>query len=87
MKAVYPEYQDAKPKPSASEREEGWVNFRNTSGMIFKMPEGAEAAGLEPGGQTPCRSAVQVPTCLCIFRRKAQCLVTASWAFYSPVPV
>ncbi len=50
MKAVYPEYQDAKPKPSTAEREEGWVNFRNTSGMIFKMPEGAEVAGFEPGG-------------------------------------
>jgi len=51
MKAVYPEYQDSKPKPTQSEREEGWVNFRNTSGMIFKMPEGSDGAtGWEPGG-------------------------------------
>lgn len=43
VKAVYPDYQDARALHKIQVRpgEEGWFNIQNASGMIFKVPKGA----------------------------------------------
>lgn len=38
LKAVYPDYQDARTTTQKPKREEGWFNLRNAAGMMFRLP-------------------------------------------------
>lgn len=64
VKAVYPDYQDTRvtsQNSPAKTGEKGWFNIQNAAGMIFKVPEGSEAAP-EPvaAGEKPKRKAVPI---------------------------
>ncbi|MCC0030283.1 MAG: bifunctional (p)ppGpp synthetase/guanosine-3',5'-bis(diphosphate) 3'-pyrophosphohydrolase [Brucellaceae bacterium] len=43
LKAVFPDYHDARTTTAKPKREEGWFNLRNAAGMMFKLP------GIGPG--------------------------------------
>lgn len=56
VKAVYPDYKDARATPAAA-REEGWFNLRNAAGMIFKVPGRPEPKDEDKRQALPIRGA------------------------------
>jgi guanosine-3',5'-bis(diphosphate) 3'-pyrophosphohydrolase len=87
VRAVYPDYQDARNAsvPAGGVEGDGWFNLTNATGMMFRIPgntgpEDDQGAATRDAIKRRCRSAARRATFRCVSRPKALCPATASSA-------